>query len=530
MPSSRKFNDIVVRYRFLLYFLLLLPVYVFRDFTPANELKYISIVDEALRNGTWFTFYNHGIIYADKPPLYFWLIMLTRFLTGGYHMWAIGLISFLPAAGTMWIMDKWLRIEGLANRPLVSNLLLLTTVMFLASTAVMRMDMMMVFFITASLYVFFKMYKGIAGRHDKYLLGLYIFLAVFSKGAMGLIVPVISITAFLAVKKELRTIGRYLGWRQWAVMLGLAALWFGMVYAEGGKEYLDNILFKQTVGRGVNSFHHKEPIWFYLPRMLWSFAPWTILYIVAIYKGIKAKAFSNDTLKFFAVTAAANIVIMSLISAKLDIYVLPIYPFIVYMCAVLLDGIWESGAVKLSVAVPAVIFSLLFSGVLIAGGYISEYLFSPLVYIAVFILSASGVAALVMTLKGKVPQAVITIALGMLLMAFTAAFALPRFNRNIGFRGIAIEMKEAADKENVDNYAYYKYSPASNMDVFIGHPLHYIESVNELDSLNALPYRTLIFVREVEKKREPEFKAWIEGRLKAGEEGVYSWYFVGGAR
>lgn len=85
--------------RYLSYILLLLPVFIFRDYTPANELKYISIADEAIRNNTWFTFYNHGEVYADKPPLFFWLIMLARSIAGEYYIWIIGLFSLLPAMG-----------------------------------------------------------------------------------------------------------------------------------------------------------------------------------------------------------------------------------------------------------------------------------------------------------------------------------------------------------------------------------------------------------------------------------------------
>ena len=49
--------------KFLPFLLLLavLPVLIFRDYTPSNELRYLSIVDEALRNGDIFTFTNHGI-------------------------------------------------------------------------------------------------------------------------------------------------------------------------------------------------------------------------------------------------------------------------------------------------------------------------------------------------------------------------------------------------------------------------------------------------------------------------------------
>ena len=63
------------KHLYLIWFIALLPVMILRDYTPNNELRYLSIVDEALRNGDVFTFTNQGEIYADKPPLFFWLMM-----------------------------------------------------------------------------------------------------------------------------------------------------------------------------------------------------------------------------------------------------------------------------------------------------------------------------------------------------------------------------------------------------------------------------------------------------------------------
>ena len=37
--------------RYLLFFACFIPLLYFRDFTPNNELKYLSIADEALREG-----------------------------------------------------------------------------------------------------------------------------------------------------------------------------------------------------------------------------------------------------------------------------------------------------------------------------------------------------------------------------------------------------------------------------------------------------------------------------------------------
>lgn len=97
------------RERRLLYlslFVALIPMLLLRDFTSSNELRYLSIADEALRNHTFFVFTNHGVPYADKPPLYLWIIMLCRWLTGTHLMWLLSLFSVVPALVTVDTVDR----------------------------------------------------------------------------------------------------------------------------------------------------------------------------------------------------------------------------------------------------------------------------------------------------------------------------------------------------------------------------------------------------------------------------------------
>ena len=48
----------------LLMLITLTPMMALRDYTPSNELRYLSIVDEALADGHTLTFTNHGQDYA----------------------------------------------------------------------------------------------------------------------------------------------------------------------------------------------------------------------------------------------------------------------------------------------------------------------------------------------------------------------------------------------------------------------------------------------------------------------------------
>lgn len=514
-------------FRYLSYVILLLSIFIFRDYTPANELKYISIADEAIRNNTWFTFYNHGEVYADKPPLFFWLIMLARSIAGEHYMWIMGLFSLLPAIGVMAIMDKWFNMSATRHNPVISNLLLLTTAMFAGATLVIRMDMLMIFFIVLSLYTFFRIYNDEHAKIEERLLPVYIFLAIFTKGPMGFIVPVVSIVGFLMVKKQIKTIGRYLGWKQFGILLGLCGVWFLMIYLEGGSEYLNNILFKQTVGRGVNSFRHQEPMWFYFPRMLWSFAPWTLLYVVLIGQGIRRKMFDTDIKKFFAVIITVNIIVLSLISSKLDIYMLPVYPFIVYLCSALLHDN-RSPWVKTAIALPAGAFILVFPVFFVVKPHLSYEINNVLNYTGIAILSVAGVMSLYMLSKNKIQNAITSTGYGMLSMLFVCSFTLPEFAKHIGFGDMAAAAQEKAKMETIDSYAYYKFETVSNIDVYLGQELECIGSITQLDSLDRLSRKTILFVKYSETCREEEFKDWINARDAGYTQGKYRWYVLGG--
>ena len=517
-----------MRYRYLYYILLLIPAFLFRDYTPANELKYISIVEEALKNGTWITFYNHGEIYADKPPLFFWLIMLSKLIIGEYRMWLIGLFSLLPSMGVMAIMDRWLKKEGKTFNPLMANLMLLTTVMFVSAALVVRMDMLMTFFIALSLYTFYAIYKDEHAEIEKYTLPVYIFLALFTKGAIGLLIPVASIIVFLVVKKQIHTIGYYLGWRQCLIFVSLCVVWFVLVYIEGGKEYLNDLTFRQTIGRGINSFRHKEPFWFYLPRMLWSFAPWSLLFIVLIWQGIRKKMFSTDIEKFFLSIICTSIVLLSVISSKLDIYLLPVYPFVVYLCAILFVQNINNRAIKTTIAISAILVILILPATIMLRGIIPDYGYSTIAFTGIAMLTIGGITAIIMLFKKQILQAVCAVSFGVVGLVFVGSFAIPSINKYIGFREMAKSTKETMKVSNNAQYAYYKFESASNMDIYLNSSLQQINSVAELDSIVQSGKETILFVRNREIKRDEKFADWIAKFNPEWSAGEYRWYLFGG--
>lgn len=493
-------------YRYLLFFILLLPAILLRDYTPDNELRYISLADEALRGGTWFTFYDHGTVYADKPPLYFWYIMLMHFLLGAHHLWAIALASLLPAIGIIAVMDRWMKEEGVKCDTALAGTMLMVTAMYAGTALVMRMDMLMALFILLALRTFYKMYKGTAGRWAKLMLPVYIFLAVFTKGPVGFLMPVAAIAVFLLVKRDIRHFGRYFGGWQWGVLAGLCAVWFFLVYAEGGSEYLNNILFKQTVGRGVKSFHHAEPFYYYLVHFAYALAPWSLLYIVSYVKGVKNRMWTTDIEKFLAVVSASTFVMLSLVSSKLDIYLVPAYPFMVYLSALWIGRTGPSKWYSAAAALPCFAFALALPAVFVLRDKFPFELHSPaMAYVSGALLSAAGIAALALIFRGRLVAGVKTASTGFLAAVFAGALVIPQVNPYIGFEYLGGRASQIARQQGIENFAYYNFDEGWYMDVFTGEPFHRINGLEELDSLESLPRQSLLLVREVEIRHDTAF-------------------------
>lgn len=316
------------RVRYCLCFLLLLPLLLRRDLTSGNELKYLEIVDEALSDGHFWCLYLDGAAYADKPPLYFWLLMACRRLLGFHSApLLVFLFSMLPAFGVLAIFDRWSSGLGLRWR-IVAEAALLTTAYFLGGALVLRMDMLMTFFITLAMWLFWQIDRGGRSPGLQAAFALAVFLAIFTKGPVGFIFPLAGTLAFLASERRMRDFRRAWGWRTWLILLALCAIWWGGAYLEGGRAYIDNLLVHQTFGRAVNSFHHAKPWYYYLYTIWYAMGPWALLTIPVAVWGAVRRVGMSSSVRFSLVASAAFFLIMTAFSGKLQIYLLPMFGFV----------------------------------------------------------------------------------------------------------------------------------------------------------------------------------------------------------
>lgn len=486
-------------------FVCLFPVMLTRDFTPLNELRYLSIADEALADGHIFAFYNHGLAYADKPPLYFWIVMLCRLLFGHHSCLALSMFSLIPAFVITGIMDKWVMKGRSAMDRMALAGMTLTCVMFLGTMIVLRMDMLMCMFIVLALWTFYRMYTGeVARKSDSVLLPVWIFLALFTKGPVGLLMPPLSIAVFLIVKRDWKGFGKYLGLKTWGIIAGLAAIWIGCVWIEGGPEYINNLLVKQTVGRAVNAFTHAKPFWFYLVAIIWCLAPYSLLLIGSFIASLlpdrktgAEKAFGTaqpksgvpDTSKaagqskqkrsnleiLFLCTIISTVAMLSSFSSKLPIYLVPVLPFCVYLFPIVLDRIGERGWMRWSVGLFSIIFTVIgFAAAFIllgathipaADDLLAEYPFAREVPVinGVILLTLSNALGAFFLFKRKVWNIpALLLGASLFLAVFSASAVVKDINPYIGYGAICAKVPDGTDVATV-----FLHRP-ENIDAYIG--------------------------------------------------------------
>jgi len=362
------------RFRLLCYLLLLLPLLLRREPTPTNELKYLQIADEALRDGHFWCLFLDGTAYADKPPLYLWIVMLFKRLLGFHCIPLLELFSLLPAFGVLAVFDRWAG-KGLRLRwRMVAEAALMTTAYFLGGAVVLRMDMLMVFFITLAMWLFWQIDRGDGRPGLKWAFALAVFGAIFSKGPVGFLFPLTGAFVWLLRERRLRDFGRAWGWRTWLVLSVLCAIWWGCAYLEGGRAYLDNLLVHQTVDRAVNAFHHRRPWYWYLYTVWYAMGPWSLLTIPVAVWGYIRKTGMQPLTRFFLIISLAFFILMSCFSSKLQIYLLPAFGFVNYAAFGILqaadDGIrsWP-GKVR---SIAWIVIGILFAAVLAAAFFFPD--------------------------------------------------------------------------------------------------------------------------------------------------------------
>jgi 4-amino-4-deoxy-L-arabinose transferase-like glycosyltransferase len=230
---------------------------------------------------------------------------------------------------------------------LLSGLVAATSleVVVLAHSAIT--DMVLTFFITAGVLAWFSAVQATdpRARTDAALIGsAALALAVLTKGPVGVVLPGLILTGFLALRGGWREGLARLPWGRMLLVFALvAAPWYALELQARGWAFVEGFFFKHNVRRftGVIS-GHAGPLYYYVPVVALGFFPWTAFVLPAFrwawpsgWRGLRAPTDREALGLLLLVWVGVVFLFFSAAGTKLPNYVASLYPPLA-----LLVGMW----------------------------------------------------------------------------------------------------------------------------------------------------------------------------------------------
>lgn len=331
-----------------LFWLLLLALVVLgaglglRDPWPADEPRFALVAKQMVESGQWLFPMRGGELYPDKPPMLMWLIAFFYSLTGSLKV-SFLLPSLLAGLGCVALVYDAARRLWDAATGLRAGLLLLFTVQFTVQAHQAQIDALLTLFVTLGLYGFLRFLACQDGWRWYYLGWFAAGLGIITKG-VGIIAALILLPALWTHWQQIRRASL----RQWLkalagplVMLLAISLWLVpmvLSVAHSGEAshlaYRDNILFRQTVTRYANAWHHVKPFWYYLTSVIPPFwLPLSLLLPWLIWQGAKAVKTGNQAAILLMGYLLAALLFFSCSPGKRGVYMTPLTPALALLAA-----------------------------------------------------------------------------------------------------------------------------------------------------------------------------------------------------
>ncbi len=475
------------------------------DLWSPDEPRYAQVAREMLRSGDYIVPHLNGEIYTEKPPLYFWMVAFLSKPFGDVNETTARIPSAVAALLTM-LATYLLGVRLLGRREaLVGTLAMATSAQFIWIGRIGVLDMPLTLAMTAAVALF---YAGYRRKSILLYLAGFLFLApaAMSKGPVGVVIPILVMLVFLAIEMMLHKedAGREMRRFALCILPGLALVallvvpWWGAAFERSGGVYGSlSILLKQTRGRMVQSYSHRQPILYYFYNIVWQLLPWTAFVpLTAHALRTKGRLREHEGLLFLVVWFAATFVFFTLVSGKRSQYILPLFPAagLILGWALVACNPFEGRLKERKVfSIPLLLLAIGLAGVLIAFP-IAVFHFLPKSFPVALVSSIVALPVLFLIIR-RAPQRHPAFALDCLVLAAVVlavgvfAYLAPAIDAYKSARPFCSQALAAAG--NDDAFFFYRvYRP--NVNYYMGRSMKRLNSKEEV--LQALGQKPRIYL------------------------------------
>jgi 4-amino-4-deoxy-L-arabinose transferase-like glycosyltransferase len=436
-----------------------------RDLWEPDETRYAVVAHEMKQSGNWIVPHLNGALYAEKPPLFFWLVNLSTFFFGANNEFTNRFPSAL--AGLITLLITFLFGERLFNlrTGFLSSLILATSFLFPQLSRWMMLDSLFTLFFLLALFYFYLGYEKEEGRRKYYLLaGLFMGFGLLTKGpVIYLSLPIFLIfTFFQKVLKKFWCQDLLMGF---LLSLVVVLIWWIPACWIGGKEYIHWILLKQALGTYVEGgiHFHPEPFYFYFIRFPLEFFPWIVFLPAAFILGLHKGQEKRNEFFFLSIWFVFIFLFFTFSTGKKDNYLLPLYPAAALMIGWRWDSIISSKEKEKGIIISLILLMFLFfiALVLLLSGFPQKKYpdfqsYIPLsASVLLYLLIGSGLSILLF-LKQKKFVSTVTLVIAFGFLHLHLSYALPtKLNPQRSMRAFSERiLKRMAEGDELKTFSF----------------------------------------------------------------------------
>lgn len=309
-----------------------------RDPWPADEPRFALIAQEMAEGGNWLLPHVGGVLYPDKPPMFFWLVAALFTLTGSMKV-SMLLPGLFAGIAVMWFITDLSRRLWDDRTALWVGAALLAMIQFPYQMKMGQIDGLLCLWTTIGLYGLCR-HLLLGPSWGWYALaGLSCGLGVITKG-VGFLPLLVLVPYFLMRRRGWPVTKPGLGDWRWllaplAFMFAIGAWLVPMLLATSGDvrpdlaDYRDDILFHQTLTRYADSWGHLKPPWYLFTNAIpWLWFPLTLLLPWLIPAWSKDFRNRQPAVMLLGAWVLLVLVFFSLSEGKRSLYIFPAAPAI----------------------------------------------------------------------------------------------------------------------------------------------------------------------------------------------------------
>lgn len=397
MNDSQKYRSNLLTI-ILISALTLIPFIGLTDFNTKGEPREAIVAFTMLDTNNWILPQNNGDEFAYKPPMFHWLVAATSVVIGGVNEFSARFPSAL--AGVVLAVMTFCFFARRKNQQtaLLASVIMLTTFEVHRAATNCRVDMMLTLFIVLALYQLFRWTERDLRGIPIWAI-LWMSCGMLTKGPVAIILPCLVSCVYLWIQ------GRsfwFVTWRLALIAMSaliLPCLWYYAAWLQGGDKFL-YLIYEENVLRFLGKMpysSHENGAWYYPVVLLSSAVPYTLICLMALFtiqreqwrklqvlksawwKGLWEHIRKMDRVELFSLLAIVLIIgFYTIPKSKRGVYILPVYPFVAYFVARLIEYL---SAVRPRIVnffgwVLATIVGIVFIGmIIIKSGFIPDNIF-----------------------------------------------------------------------------------------------------------------------------------------------------------